>query len=446
MDLDAQRKVAPDRAILGIDSVHGVLRTHLPLREPALNHSAGTGYNPRMALLKKLIHDIVIALTRVFSPLMPDRSPVTLVGPGSAKELCRSIAQSGVTKCLVVTDQGLVDLGLIGRITANLDEAGVASTVYSGVQPDPTFTHVEEGLAKLREAGAQAVIAVGGGSPMDAAKIIATMATNNKPLLSLKGWFRVRKAPMPLYAIPTTAGTGSEVTIAAVISDPTTHTKNFFVDPKLVPSMAALDASLMTGLPPHITAATGMDALTHAVESYMAPTSTAQTERYATMAVRLIFENLAKAHKDGNDLPARSAMALASFYAGMAFSRTSVGYVHAIAHNLGATYGTPHGWANALVLPHVLEFSVEPARERLAQLADVAGLAGATNGEKARRFIDAVRELKEGVGIPPTLGDLKREDIPSIAERALAEAWANYPVPRYMNQAQAELLIGKLVA
>ncbi len=399
-----------------------------------------------MALIKKLVHNFTIALTRLFSPLMPDRSPVTLVGPGSAKQLCASIAQSGVTKCLVVTDRGLVEFGLIDRITDYLEAAGVAATVYSGVEPDPTFTHVEEGLVKLREAGAQAVVAVGGGSPMDAAKIIATMATNDKPLRKLIGWFRVRKPPMALYAIPTTAGTGSEVTIVAVVSDPITHVKNFIVDPKLIPVMAALDASLMTGLPPHITAATGMDALTHALESYLAPTSTAQTERYATMAVRLIFENLPKAHKNGEDLAARSAMALASFYAGMAFSRTSIGYVHAIAHNLGATYGTPHGWANALVLPHVLEFSAEPARRRLAQLANVAGIAGATDAEKARRFIDAVRNLKESVGIPPTLPDLKREDIPSIAKRALSEAWANYPVPRYMNQEQAEELISKLVA
>jgi alcohol dehydrogenase class IV len=399
-----------------------------------------------MALIRKFIHDVSIALTRLFAPLMPDRSPVTFVGPGSAKVLCSSIGQSGVTKCLVVTDRGLVELGLVGNITADLEKAGVECAVYSGVEPDPTFTHVQEGLDKLRSAGAQAVVAVGGGSPMDAAKIIATMATNDKPIHKLKGWFRVRKPPMPLYAIPTTAGTGSEVTVVAVASDPTTHAKNFFVDPKLVPSMAALDASLMVGLPPHITAATGMDALTHAVESYLTPIANAQTERYATMAVRLIFENLPKVHKDGNDLSARGEMALASFYAGMAFSRTGLGYVHAIAHNLGATYGTPHGWANALVLPHVLEFSAGPARKQLAQLADIVGVGGTTIDEKARRFIEAVRALKESVGIPPTLADLKRGDIPSIAKRALAEAWATYPVPRYMNQVQAEELISKLVA
>ena len=399
-----------------------------------------------MNALKKLVHDFAIALTRLFAPLLPDRSPVTLVGPGSAKELCSSIAQSGVSDCLIVTDRGLVELGLVPAIQRDLEAAGVAVRVYDGVEPDPTFTQVDEGLAALRDAGAGAVLAVGGGSPMDAAKVIAAVATNDKPPAKLAGLFKVRKAPLPLYAIPTTAGTGSETTIAAVVSDPTTHIKHFIVDPKVLPDMAALDASLMTGLPPHITAATGMDALTHAVESYLSRTSNEQTERYAKMAVRLIFENLRMAHGSGEDLSARSAMALASFYAGMAFSRTSVGYVHAIADNLGALYGTPHGWANALVLPHVLDFSEDAARARLADLADILGLDAGSEAAKARAFIDAVRSLKEDVGIPQTLDDLRRDDIPTIAERAMAEAWANYPVPRYMTGPQAEELIAKLVA
>jgi len=399
-----------------------------------------------MASIKRLLHDFLIAVTRLFAALMPDRSPVVLVGNGAARELCTTIAQTGTTKCLIVTDQALVDLGLVGRIVADLEAAGVACAIYSGVEPDPTFKHVQDGLARLRESGAQAVLAVGGGSPMDAAKIIATLATNDKPLRKLIGWFRVRKAPLPLYAIPTTAGTGSEATIAAVVSDPATHTKNFIVDPKLVPEMAALDPALMAGLPPHITAATGMDALTHAVESYIAVTATAQTERYAMIAVRLIFANLERAYRDGSDLTARSAMALASFYAGMAFSRTSVGYVHAIAHNLGAKYGTPHGWANALVLPHVLEFSADAAGPRLAALADMIGIVGASERDKARGFIDAVRNLQASVGIPPTLPALQRADVPMLAQRALAEAWGNYPVPRYMEQAEAEALITRLVA
>jgi len=273
------------------------------------------------------------------------------------------------------------------------------------------------------------------------------MATNGGRAEKLTGMFKVRKPPLPLYAIPTTAGTGSEVTLAAVVSDSKTHVKSFVVDPKILPAMAALDPSLMTGLPPHITAATGMDALTHAVESYIAKTSSPRTEGWATAAVKMIFENLPKACADGSDLEARKAMALASYYAGLAFTRTSVGYVHAIAHTFGAFYRTPHGRANAIVLPHVLEFSKGPARDRLAALADVIGVGqGAGPEAKAQAFIDAVRELMARIDIPYTLADLREEDVAPIARQALAEATFNYPVPRYMSRPEAEGLIRRILA
>lgn len=395
---------------------------------------------------KKLIHDLAIAFTRFFSRFMPDRSPVTLVGPGSAEDLCSAMAQGGARRVLVVTDKGLVGLGLVGRMTAVLQSHGVECFVYDGVEPDPTFTHVDEGLAMLRRQRCDAILVIGGGSPMDAAKIVAARATNDKPLARLEGLLKLRRPTLPLFAIPTTAGTGSEATIVAVVSDPATHAKKFFIDPRLVPTMAALDPSLMTGLPPHITAATGMDALTHAVESFLAPTSTRQTESYARTAVLLIFRNLATAYRDGSDLAARKAMALASYYAGLAFTRTGIGYVHAIAHNLGARYGTPHGHANAVVLPRVLEFSEEAARARLALLADMIDAGGGSQAEKAAGFIAAVRTLMAEVGIAPTLPAIQRADIPDLATKALAEAWANYPVPRYMEQDECERLIARLVA
>jgi alcohol dehydrogenase len=299
---------------------------------------------------------------------------------------------------------------------------------------------------RLRAEGCEAVLAIGGGSPMDAAKVISAAATNDRPLARLEGLMKVRKAPMPLYALPTTAGTGSEVTLAAVVSDTDTHTKKFFVDPKLIPLMTALDPELMLGLPAPITAATGMDALTHAVESYIAKTSTDQTERYAVAAVRLIFENLPKVYADGSDVEARKAMALASYYAGFAFTRTSVGYVHAIAHHFGAFYGTPHGLANAIVLPHVLEFSADAAAGRLAALARAIGLDAADDAAGARAFIDAVRGLEEVVGIPSTLDALRREDIERIATGALAEAHANYPVPRYMSEQECQAMLARMLA
>ncbi len=397
-------------------------------------------------IVRKTVHDVAIAVTGAVSKLIPDRVPMTLLGPGSSAELCSAIADAGVKKLLVVTDAGLVKLGIVERITGALGGSGLEWCVYDGVEPDPTSDQVQAGLAMLRREGCDAILAIGGGSPMDAAKVIAAAATNDKPLNKLEGLMKVRRMPVPLYAIPTTAGTGSEVTIAAVVSDAVTHKKKFFVDPKLLPLMTALDPGLMVGLPPAITAATGMDALTHAVESYLSKTSNAQTERWATAAVRLIFANLRNAYTEGSDLDARRAMAIASYYAGAAFTRTSVGYVHAIAHQFGAHYRTPHGLANATVLPHVLEFSIVVSQKRMAELARVIGLPGRDDYELARGFLDAVRELARDVGIPPTLDALQAHDIPGIVRDALAEAWANYPVPRYMEQDEGEQLVRRLLA
>lgn len=399
-----------------------------------------------MSTVKRTLHGAVMGLSGTLSKLLPDRVPVTFVGAGAAAELCEAIAQSGTGKVLLVTDQVLVDLGLVGRITAALDKVGLAHSTYSGVEPDPTTDQVEAGLAQLSREGCDAVLAVGGGSPMDAAKVIAAAASNGGDVGKLEGMFKVRRPPLPIFAIPTTAGTGSEATVAAVVSDPQSHAKKFFVDPKLLPAMAALDPTLMTGLPPHVTAATGMDALTHAVESFIARTANAQTESWAKTAVRLIFANLPTAYANGEDLAARKAMALASFYAGLAFTRTSVGYVHAIAHTFGAFYRTPHGQANAIALPCVLEFSMESATPRLAQLADLLELGGADDVAKARAFVASVRQLKEKVGIPETLEALREDDIPRIAQQAVAEAHLNYPVPRYMSQAQCEGLLREMLA
>ncbi|MDH3706834.1 MAG: iron-containing alcohol dehydrogenase [Acidimicrobiia bacterium] len=395
-------------------------------------------------MLKRLIHAVVVFISRFAAKLLPDRVPVTFVGADAVRELAQAIGHRGVTKALVVTDATLVELGIVDRITTSLDDQGIIHHTYDGVSPDPTFTQVEEGFARYVSEGCDGVIAVGGGSPMDAAKVIAAMATNDKSLAQLEGKFKVRRPPAPLFAVPTTAGTGSEGTVAAVVSDPDTHAKKFFLDPKLLPSMVALDPTLMTGLPAPITAATGMDALTHAVESFIAKTSTPATEEYALTAVRLVFAHLPTAVHEGDDLEARSGMALASYYAGLAFTRTSVGYVHAVAHTLGAYYGTPHGLANAIVLPHVLAFSKADAQAQLARLADVLDLGGSTPADKADRFIDAVRDLEATIGIPATLDTIKPADIGPIAEQALAEAWLDYPVPTYMTQAQCEALLTRI--
>ncbi len=367
--------------------------------------------------------------------------PVILTGSGSSLRLCAAVADMGARHVLLVTDADLVALGMTGPIVEALAGHGVETTIFDGVTPDPTYLQVERGVAVLKEAGCDAVLALGGGSPIDAAKMIGARATNDKALGKLTGFLKVRNPPLPLFAVPTTAGTGSEVTLAAVVSDPETHQKTPVIDPKLVPRVAALDPALMTSLPKSVTADTGLDALTHAVEAYISRSSTPETDCLARAAVRMIFDSLPRAWADGGDLEAREAMALASCYAGLAFTRASVGHIHSIAHSFGAHYNTPHGRANAIVMPHVLEFSKGPAQQRLAELARALGHDDGSDAELAAAFIAAVRQLINRFGIPDRLDSLRREDIPAIAAEALRETHYTYPVPRYPSRAQCEQLL-----
>jgi alcohol dehydrogenase class IV len=276
------------------------------------------------------------------------------------------------------------------------------------------------------------------------------MVVSGKSPAKLIGMLKVGKPMLPLFAIPTTAGTGSEVTVAAVVTDPVRHVKSAVIDPKLVPLAAALDPLLMQGMPKPITAATGMDALTHAVEAYTNRWPHADTAQHCTAAVRMIFANLQRACDSGDDLRSREAMALASFYAGLAFTKAYVGYVHAFSHKIGGMYGVPHGLGNAITLPYVLDFLKDSplARARLAELAVVIG-AGAANEPQAalaQRFIDRVRELNRAVGIPDKLAALRPADIAEIARAAMIEAARDYPVPKNMSLGEAETLLGRLLA
>jgi alcohol dehydrogenase len=282
---------------------------------------------------------------------------------------------------------------------------------------------------------------------MDASKAIAVASSNPKPLNQLAGYLKGLRPPAKIYAVPTTAGTGSEVTVAAVISDPVTHKKLVIVDPRMVPKMAALDPALMTGLPPHITAATGIDALTHAIEAFVGNWCTPYSDGMALSAVGLIFENLRTAYTDGKNLEAREKMSLASTYAGFAFTRANVGYVHAIAHQFGGRYHTPHGLANAIMLPHVLKYSHPAIVDRLALLAVAAKLGTQDEDAEvlAQKFLDAVDQLNHDLGIPLYLSALKEADIPALAKAACWEAHTGYPVPRYMSQDQCEDLIRQVL-
>lgn len=374
---------------------------------------------------------------------IPIPQPTLLVGPGASVRLGEAVAGFGHTKILIVTDAVLAKLGLLKGLTDALTEGGTEYVVFDEITPDAPIPLIERGIATFKEHGCDAIVAVGGGSSIDSAKAIAMAVANPKPIRSLAGYFKGRRNPITLYAVPTTAGTGSEVTVAAVVADPEHEDKVVIVDPRLVPRMAALDPALMTGLPPHITAATGIDALTHAIEAFIGNWATPYTDGLALTAVGLIFANLRTCYRDGKNLAAREKMALASTYAGMAFTRANVGYVHAIAHQFGGKYHTPHGLANAIMLPLVLRYSAPAVMDKLAQLAIRAKLGG--EGERtetlAERFLDAVEQLNEDLGIPTHLAALREEDIPALAKAACHEAHVGYPVPRYMTQEVCEQLI-----
>ena len=305
----------------------------------------------------------------VVTGLLPIPQPTLLVGPGSSRRLGQAISGFGHRKILIVTDGIIAKLGLLDGLTDALTKGGATFVVFDEVTADAPIPLIEKGMKFYQTERCDAIVAFGGGSAMDAAKTIALAVANRKKPRQLVGYFKGLREPVPVYAVPTTAGTGSEVTVAAVVSDPKTGKKLVIADTRIVPRMAALDPSLMTGLPPAVTAATGMDALTHAIEAFIGQWSTSYTDRMALSAVGLIYDNLRTVCRNGKNLAAREQMALAATYAGFAFTRANVGYVHAIAHQLGGKYHTPHGLANAIVLPHVLKYLSPAITRKLATLA-----------------------------------------------------------------------------
>jgi len=363
----------------------------------------------------------------VVTGLLPIPQPMLLVGPGASRRLGEALCGFGHRKILIVTDRVVAKMGLPNALAKALSAGGVAHVMFDAVTPDAPIPIIEQGMAYYEKHGCDAIVAFGGGSPMDAAKTIALAVANRKHPRKLVGYFKGMRSPVPLYAVPTTAGTGSEVTVAAVVSDPQTNRKLVIADTRLVPAIAALDPTLMVGLPRHVTAATGMDALTHAVEAFVGQWSNTHTDRMALAAVGLIYGNLRTAYRSGRSLAAREQMSIAATYAGLAFTRANVGYVHAIAHQLGGTYHTPHGLANAIMLPHVLKFLSPAITKRLAVLAVRAGVG--REGERAavlaKKFVNSVEALNRDLGIPLHLDALRAEDIPALAKAACWEADTN---------------------
>ena len=347
-----------------------------------------------------------------------------------------------MTSLLLVTDKGLRGAGLTTPLEAMLKQNGISCAVYDETRPNPTTANVEDALRMYRECGCQAMIAFGGGSSMDCAKAVgARIAYPNRSLRQLGGTLRIHRKLPPIAAVPTTAGTGSEVTVTAVITDADTHHKYAMNSFPLIPRYAVLDPNVTRTLPPSLTATTGMDALTHAVEAYIGRSTTKETRNLARTAVSLVFRNIETAYRDGNDLQARENMLRASYLAGRAFTKSYVGYIHAVAHSLGGQYNIPHGLANAVLLPIGLELYGKTVYKKLHELGIAAGVTtpDVSHEQGAKDFIRAVRGLNCRMNIPETLSDIREEDIPTMVRHADREANPLYPVPKLMDARELEI-------
>lgn len=388
-------------------------------------------------------------------------------GDGALGRMPDILKSCKVTKPLIVTDEVLVSHGLVKLCTDVLDGAGVPYAIYDKVVPNPHTALVFEGKAIYQAEGCDGIIVFGGGSPMDCGKIIAAATVTDKPIAKMAGMNKISKKgqarPPPIIAIPTTAGTASETSPGAVITLEEDHRKVIIADPGILPKVAVLDPKVLVGLPPAITAATGMDALTHAVESFLSVWRQPETRVLSLLAVEKIFKNLAECCENGHNLVAREEMLIASFSAGKAFSRTNLGYVHAIAHQFGGLYGTPHGVANAMVLPYILEAYASRGTTEIidlyAELCFAAGLASRDKSYSAeekkalmRTFIQGVKDLSVRVKIPTHVADLKPGDVQTVVARALAEAHgetagidAGYPSPAILEAAEVARIVTALL-
>ena len=371
-------------------------------------------------------------------PLMPYREPEILDSVLKVKDV---LSTNNIHKVLLVTDSGIKKVQLTDSLEKDLKDKNIEVFVFDKTVPNPTIQNIEDGLKMYVDNGCEGIIAFGGGSVMDCAKVIGARVVKPKQSVrKMKGLLKIRK-PLPLLiAIPTTAGTGSETTVAAVISDPENKMKYPINDFNLIPRYAVLDASLTLNLPPMLTATTGMDALTHAIEAYIGNSTTKKTRHYALEACRLIFENLEKVYADGNNERARAHMLKASYQAGIAFTISYVGYVHAVAHSLGGWYGTAHGLANAVILPYVLSEYGKTIYNKLKDIAVYCNIARPYDNPQiaSSKLINKILEMNENMGIPKRFDFIKQEDISTLAKHASSEGNPLYPVPKLLNAKELE--------
>lgn len=391
-----------------------------------------------MNIFKKIYCRAFQICFRVAIPLLPYTEPKILEG---MDKIPKVLEKFDYNKVLIVTDRGITNIGLGKQLTDVLDKSEIAYEYYDETVANPTVSNVEEARELYIQGGCQAIIALGGGSSMDCAKAAgARVAKPDQPVHKMKGILKIHKKIPLLLAIPTTAGTGSETTLAAVITDEETHYKYPINDFPLIPKYAVLDYKVTTSLPKHLTATTGMDALTHAVEAYIGRSTTRYTRKKAVRAVKLIGRNLKNAYDNGEDSKARMNMLKAAYCAGVAFTQSYVGYVHGVAHSLGGQYGVPHGLANAVILPYVLEMYGDTCYKKLAKLAVKAKIIedGQNDEETAKAFIQWIKDMNHAMNIPDYIEGIKDEDIPIMAKHADKESNPLYPVPKLMNAKELE--------
>lgn len=398
---------------------------------------------------KNILYRIPHYSARMSMPLVQIPEPPVLSGKGMIRRFPEVMAVTGVEKVLIVAGKTVSSSGIMDSFLKALEEYSIDYIVFDGAAPDPTFHNVYDALEMYLENHCDGIVGFGGGSSIDCAKITAAKVTNDKPIEKMEGLFKLNHRLPPFFAIPTTSGSGSEASIGAVITNAETHTKFVIADTRLSPIATVLDPELTVSMPPSLTAGTGMDALTHALEAYLGLYDTNVVREKSLSSSAAILANLEAAYDDGSDLKLRQKMMDAAFDAGAAFTRGMVGNVHAISHALGGFYGLPHGRTNAIVLPHVLDFYLENpiATRKMAELAYNAdlGTAAQTDDELARALIEKIRSMNTHMAIPTVVEELDIADIPDLARRVLAEANPSYPVPRIMDYNQCVELFGRLL-
>lgn len=394
--------------------------------------------------MKKIYYRLYQSVLRLTSYILPWPKPILLKGENSILRLPKTIKEKELKNVLIVTDETIIKLKLINSLLEGLKEENINYFIYDKRVPNPTINNVNEAYDVYMNSKCEGIIAFGGGSPIDCAKGVgARVSKKGKAIDKMFGLLKIRKKMPPFFAVPTTTGTGSETTLAAVISSDESNQKNTITDPSLIPHFAVLDPSLTTGLPKHLTSTTGMDALTHAIEAFIGRSNTKETKRNSKKAIKLIYENILIAYNNPTNINARENMLDASYYAGLAFTRAYVGYIHSLAHAIGGLYNTPHGLANAVIMPYVLKYYDSKIYKQLAKLADLVEITNINDETKVKaiKFINSIEYLNNKMNIPKHLIEINEKDIKLIAKQAYKEANPFYPVPKILDKKDLETIL-----